>query len=174
MFLLDLMCNLPRLKMSDSQVRAVLFVMRELGLEKIPSLETLRRVQKEINQRVSIPYRKSESSRNNIYYTLELKEQVAQDLANPRLRPFLEIYPEDKQGFVGESWQASKWLNETDPGMVPPMAEGLGEQHFYINELALCLNGSWAIPLRWVKRNGILTCDAHEVDRVSFNLYQCK
>ena len=79
------------------------------------------------------------------------------------------MYSEDKGTFIGESWNAKKWLEDNNLSMNMPMAIEPGEQHFYVNEVTLCSNLQYIIPLRWVKRNGELTCDAHNIREVSFD-----
>ena len=72
-------------------MRAVIFVMQEAGCKNVPSLDTLRRIQKELNQKISVLVRKDVSSRGNIYYTSDLATQVEQDFSdalNPAHRGF--------------------------------------------------------------------------------------
>lgn len=167
MFLLDLLCNLPRLQFSEAQMRAILFVMSEAGCQNVPSLDTLHRFQDSLNKKISAPLIKSVSSQENVYYTIDLASQIAQDFSNPQVRPFLQFYPEDKHGEVGESWQALKWLTECNNSVIAPMAIGMTGQHFYVGEVALCNNNQYVIPLRWVICQEIVTCDAIRVLRVS-------
>ena len=162
--LLDMLCNLPRLRLSDTQVRAVIFVLKEAGVANVPSFETLRRIQKKLHQQISVPVQKNVSTKGNIYYTNDIRSQIAADFRNPLLRPFLEVYPEDKEGYVSEAWHASKWCKGADLDVLTPMAISTdGIWHFYVNELTKCVDGSFCIPLRWIKRRGELTVDGYMI-----------
>ena len=97
-----MMLNLPRNRMSESQVRMVLFVLKELGCKDIPSLETLHRIQADLNKKISIPSTRHESYEGNVFYANDLATQIAHDLANPLVRPFLHVYPEEINGKICE------------------------------------------------------------------------
>lgn len=165
--LLDFLCNLPRLRLSKAQISAFIFVLKEAGVTGVPSYDKLRRIQKKLHERISVPSRRSVSSQQNVYYTNEIAAQIASDLANPLIRPLLHFYPEAEGGFVGEAWNAAKWCEDVDVDSLTPMAVGELGQHFYVKELTKCKDGTFIIPMRWIKRRGELTCDAFLVLRVS-------
>lgn len=67
---------------------------------------------------------------------------------------------------VSEAWQAGKWLNEVDLNDLSLMwADWSGSpyRHFYIKEIAQLNNGSFVIPLRFMKCDGKEVCEAYEV-----------
>lgn len=78
MFLLDMLDNLPRLRLSDSQMRTILWVMKELGTRDIPSLSTLRRVQEKLRKDTAVQTTQYKSSESNIFYTNDIASQIAQ------------------------------------------------------------------------------------------------
>lgn len=166
--LLDFLCNLPRLRMSSAQIKAVIFVLKEAGVENVPSYDTLRKIQKKLNKKISVPTQRNVSDTGNVYYSNDLASQIARDLANHTIRPLIQVYPEATEGVVGETWNAKKWCQEVDGDALTPMAIGAHGQHFYVNELAKCVDETLIIPLRWIKRRGELTCDALLVLRVRF------
>lgn len=45
MFFLDLLDNLPRLRLSDDQMKAIIWAMRECGTPSVPSFYALRKKQ---------------------------------------------------------------------------------------------------------------------------------
>ena len=163
-----MMLNLPRNRMSESQVRMVLFVLKELGCKDIPSLETLHRIQADLNKKISIPTVRHESHEGNVFYANDLAAQIAHDLANPLVRPHLHIYPEEIDGEICECWQAGKWNDDKDLEGLTPMAVGKNNTHFYVNEIAQCSDGSYVVPRRWVIREGELTCDGYKATVVSY------
>ena len=77
MFLLDMLDNLPRLRLSGEHMKAIIFAMKEAGVPDVPSLETLRRTQKKLRSQYSVPSTRRESSRGNIYYVNDICSQVA-------------------------------------------------------------------------------------------------
>ncbi|KAJ7827689.1 hypothetical protein B0H14DRAFT_3144540 [Mycena olivaceomarginata] len=50
MFMLDLLDNLPHLRLSDDQLKAIIWVMKECGTPNVPSFSTLRKMQKKMTQ----------------------------------------------------------------------------------------------------------------------------
>ncbi|KLO13183.1 hypothetical protein SCHPADRAFT_970312 [Schizopora paradoxa] len=168
MFLLDMLDNLPRLRLSDSQLRAVLFVMKESGAKDVPSFDTLRRRQKAF-RKFSVPTERKESAKGNVFYVNDIHAQVAQDFANPLVRPFIGLYPElNSDGIVSEAIHGEK-LRTMDPDKVTPMAIGRKKRHFYVSELALCCDKRLVIPLRWIIRDKELTGDCFTVTRFTVN-----
>lgn len=77
MYLLDLLDNLPRLRLSDPHMRTIMFVMKELGVKSVPSLDTLRRLQAQLREHVSVPTSLRSSSRGHIFYVNEIGAQIA-------------------------------------------------------------------------------------------------
>ena len=63
--------------MSDSQLSLVLFTMRELGVDNIPSLKTFRRVQVKMREKVSVTTERKVSSRGNIFHANNIGSIVA-------------------------------------------------------------------------------------------------
>ncbi|KAJ6477665.1 hypothetical protein C8R45DRAFT_1101972 [Mycena sanguinolenta] len=64
------------------------------------------------------------------------------DFANPLVWKHLHFYPEVTTT-VSESWQAAKWVNEIKADELTPMWAnwaGASHRHFYIKELAQCLD----------------------------------
>lgn len=73
MFLLDMLDNLPHLRMSEKHMEAVLFVLKEAGARSVPSLNILRRFQQSLWEKMSMQattYHKLAES--NVFYTHSL------------------------------------------------------------------------------------------------------
>ena len=54
-FLLDVIDNLPRLRISGSFMKVLLWLLCELGVKEIPSFDGLRKVQKSLREKQGIP-----------------------------------------------------------------------------------------------------------------------
>ena len=60
-------------------------------------------------------------------------------MANPRVQPHLDFYPEDTGSSLSETWQAQHWLSDTKPSLLTSMA-CVRNQDYYIYELALLVD----------------------------------
>lgn len=78
---------------------------------------------------------------------------IKQEMCNPKVRPHLSFYPEDKGKYVSEIRQASNWLNEVSPDEVTPMIR-VHNDDYYIYEPAMINSGRCCIPFRWFIKNG--------------------
>jgi hypothetical protein len=78
MYLLDMLDNLPRLRMSDKHMEAILFVLRESGAQDVPSLDTLRRLQSNLSEMIATKPNRHISADGNIYYINNIAAQVAE------------------------------------------------------------------------------------------------
>ncbi|KIJ51704.1 hypothetical protein M422DRAFT_157275, partial [Sphaerobolus stellatus SS14] len=86
------------------------------------------------------------------------------DWANPLVRPYMQLYPEEIPNKMSETWHADKLCKETRTDELSPMVE-VNHKHFYINEVARCANGDYVYPIRWIFRNGELYGDVIEVTK---------
>ena len=69
--------SLPRLRLSETQMRTIIFVLREAGVKGVPSLKTLRHVQEKLRERVGFPTVRHVSPRGNVFHVNDIKAQVA-------------------------------------------------------------------------------------------------
>lgn len=68
MFMLDLLDSLPRLRVSDDQMKAILWVMKESGAPHVPTFGALRRKQKQLASDVKIMPTHHASPLGNHFY----------------------------------------------------------------------------------------------------------
>jgi hypothetical protein len=78
---------------------------------------------------------------------------------NPEVVKHMQFYPEETVGPISEAWQASQWKEFSPSELTPMFACGL--QHFYIDEVCQVGDGSFVMPLTWVKRGREICADCH-------------
>jgi hypothetical protein len=66
--MLDLLDNLPCLRLSDDHLKAIILVMKECGTPNVPSFYALRKLQKKLTEDVGLKPRHHTSSLNNQFY----------------------------------------------------------------------------------------------------------
>ena len=62
-----------------------------------------------------------------------------QEMANPKVRPLLEFYPEDTGKYLANANQGSQWLREMNADFTTPMI-CQDDQDFYIYEPTLLID----------------------------------
>jgi len=68
MFFLDLLDNLPRLRLSDDHLKTIIWAMRECGTPNVPSFYALRKKQDTLTQEVNIKPTPHTSPLGNRFY----------------------------------------------------------------------------------------------------------
>lgn len=73
-------------------------------------------------------------------------------MANPKVRPYLHFYPEDRAGRpLAEARQAERWLHEIPDDQLTPMAR-IRQKDYFIHEPAMLADGTTCMPVRWFTR----------------------
>ncbi|KAG6819226.1 hypothetical protein H0H93_014021 [Arthromyces matolae] len=169
MFMLDLLDNLPRLRLSDEHMKAFLWVMRECGTPNVPSFSALRKLQKNLTQEVCIETKHHTSSLGNHFFVNHPAKLLALDFGNPLVRPMMRFYPEVGKVPIREPLQAQKMtsmsidLDELSPMWADWKNKKNSHRHYYVNELAKQDTGSFVVILRWITVEGIDHADVLEV-----------
>ncbi|KAJ6629606.1 hypothetical protein B0H10DRAFT_1776091 [Mycena sp. CBHHK59/15] len=166
MCFIDILDNLPRLRLSSSQIKMVLWIMRECGARDVPSFTALRATQKGIHETCGIKTDPHKFDLGNLFYTNNVRDLISNDFANPQVTPYIQKYPEDVAGGpVSEIWQVEngRWreipLDELTPSIL------IGVKHFYIHEIAELADGRWVIPALWIEYRGKVHADCHLVTK---------
>ncbi|KAJ6621713.1 hypothetical protein B0H10DRAFT_2215060 [Mycena sp. CBHHK59/15] len=138
---LDMLDNLPRLRLSSSQLRMILWIMKECGAKDVPSFNGFHSMQAHIRK-------------------------MTGDFANPEVAPHIQKYPEDGAGGpISEIWQVKegRW-HDTPIDMLLPLIL-VDSKRYYVHEVAELADGRWVIPTLWIKFCGTMHADCHLVGR---------
>ncbi|KAJ7208195.1 hypothetical protein GGX14DRAFT_365577 [Mycena pura] len=169
----DILDNLPRCRFTNMQMSLVLRFAKALGAPNVPTLKGLRKMQRELQSACFKEPLKVKSFLGNIFYVNDIRDTIARDFANPAVAPKIELFPEevDDGTPISEIWQAERW-KEYAPDQLTPMFSR-GSRQFWIEELTLCKDGTFVIPLSFVKCNGVLSAYVRLVSCVSGGLFHC-
>ncbi|KAJ7259291.1 hypothetical protein C8J57DRAFT_1073183 [Mycena rebaudengoi] len=155
--LLDIIDNLPRLRMSSNQFKMILWILSQCNVADVPSYNAFRSMQDRLRGLCGsepVPYT---SSIGNRFFVNDIRDSIARDFANPEIAKHLQFYPEETDGPISEVWQAERWKEFKPSELTPMFAPGL--RQFYIDEVAELDSGKKVIPLAWIKRGGELCAD---------------
>jgi hypothetical protein len=74
---LDLLDSLPRLRLSSDQLKFVLWMLKELDVPGVPSLQTLRDQQEALRARVGISTNRKVALSGNVFYMNSIPSLIA-------------------------------------------------------------------------------------------------
>ncbi|KAF8588128.1 hypothetical protein K439DRAFT_1299825, partial [Ramaria rubella] len=152
----DILFNSPRLRFSWAQKRAILAWEKDLGAREVPTLSGLQEIQRQLLIETRNPVTKKSTRLGNIFYLNEIGAALAKDMSNPLVQPHLVFYPEDAGNTSSQARHGGKWLNLVPDGVPMLMVKHRWtRRHFYINELAECVDGTYFIPERWFLKKGV-------------------
>ena len=77
MYLLDMLDNLPRLRVSEAFMRVFIFIMKECGAANVPSFDRLRKTQKTLRQQCGMQIIKCTSALENIFYMVDVRAIIS-------------------------------------------------------------------------------------------------
>jgi hypothetical protein len=77
MFLLDLLDSMPHLRLSTDQLKFVLWMLHELGVQNVPSLKSLRKVQERLRRLVGIETNPKAGVTGNLFYMNNIASLIA-------------------------------------------------------------------------------------------------
>ncbi|KAL6301292.1 hypothetical protein BKA93DRAFT_819090 [Sparassis latifolia] len=169
MFLLDVLDNLPRLRLSSSQLKMILWIMREVGAKNVPSFKGFRQMQNQLRTLCGVTTSPQKSSLGNHFYVNDPRDIIHMDFANPQVAPYINIWPEVTDGPISETWQAERWKEVPLDLLTPAARSASGSKQFYVNELNELQNGQLVIPIIWMRRHGELYGDCRLVQRMNNN-----
>ncbi|KAJ7622956.1 hypothetical protein B0H17DRAFT_1164467 [Mycena rosella] len=148
---LDILDNLPRLRLSSSQLKMILWIMQECGAKDVPSFNAFRAMQKHSRDTTGVKSEAHKSDLGNLFYVNDIRDLIAKDFANPEVAPHIQKYPEDVAGGpISEIWQVKdgKWHDIPVDALTPSIL--IEYQRYYIHEVAELVDGRWVIPVLWI------------------------
>ncbi|KAJ6613535.1 hypothetical protein B0H10DRAFT_2272325 [Mycena sp. CBHHK59/15] len=151
MFMLDLLDNLPKLRLPNDYLKAIIWVMQECKTPNVSSFSALRKKQSSLTGQVDIKTEHHTSSLGNHFYM----NHPSKLLALARLgKPAGPIY---------ESWQDRKWTTEVSDDDLSPLwvdwtNTNKSQGHFYIKEL------NFKIDAMRTRRIPVLTLEPNYLD----------
>ncbi|EJD34914.1 hypothetical protein AURDEDRAFT_75744, partial [Auricularia subglabra TFB-10046 SS5] len=153
MFFIDLLDSLPRLRLSDAHMRMIILVLEECGAKDVPTLYALRKCQEQLRAKCAPQTVQHRSGTGNVFYSNDIRDTIAMEFSNPQVAPHFHPYPEIRPNGISESWEASRW-REVPRELLPPMM-ALGNQHFFLDEIAQLNDGRFVVPHEWVTIEGV-------------------
>ncbi|KAJ6618968.1 hypothetical protein B0H10DRAFT_2371976 [Mycena sp. CBHHK59/15] len=159
--LLDILDNLPRLRMSSNQFKMILWILKQCNVSNVPSYNSFHKMQDKLRNLCGSEPKSYTSSVGNRFFVNDIRETIARDFSNPEVAKHLQFDPEETTGPLSEVWQAQRWKEYKPSELTPMYADGL--RQFYIDEVAALEDASLAIPVAWIKKEGVLSANCFEV-----------
>ncbi|KAJ7827162.1 hypothetical protein B0H14DRAFT_3721679 [Mycena olivaceomarginata] len=104
--LLDILDNLPRLRMSSNQFKMILWIMKECNVSNVPSYNSFRKMQNGLRTLCGSELKAYTSSVGNRFFVNDIRETIARDFSNPEVAKHLQFYPEETAGPITEELAA--------------------------------------------------------------------
>ncbi|KAJ7176872.1 hypothetical protein C8R46DRAFT_989066 [Mycena filopes] len=159
--LLDVLDNLPRLRMSSNQFKMILWILKQCNVSNVPSYNGFRKMQEALRKLCGSEPKAYTSSVGNRFFVNDIRETIARDFSNPEVAKHLQFYPEETTGPISEVWQAERWKEFKPSELTPMYSRGL--RQFFIDEVATLNDGKFVLPVAWIVRDGVLCADYFEV-----------
>ncbi|KAF7975989.1 hypothetical protein HWV62_8148 [Athelia sp. TMB] len=166
---LDILMHLPRSVFSQRQLDLFLWLLKVNDVDDVPSVNSMQTLNATLQKMCGVDSIKYKGALGHTYYVNSLSQIIAQEMANPKVRPHLEFYPEDSDAHLTEARQGRRWLHEIDNEQLTPMARlaADGRQDYYIHEPAMLRNGTCCVPVRWFKKKNQLYAKCWKMDVVA-------
>ncbi|KAL1694690.1 hypothetical protein GGG16DRAFT_46832 [Schizophyllum commune] len=149
--LLDIIDNLPRLRLSSAQLKIVLWLLRETGARDVPSFNRFRTMQEQLRTTTAIRTDAHKSDIGNTFHANDINDIIAQDFSNPQNAHLIQKFPEVvEDGPISEVWQFpdGRWRELPIDELMPSIL--VQDRRFYVHEVAELDDGRWFIPRMWV------------------------
>ncbi|KAI7933513.1 hypothetical protein MJO29_016833 [Puccinia striiformis f. sp. tritici] len=122
----------------------------------LPDWSTVRRSKSKLRKMIGLEVQEAKSILQTPLFHLSLKNVLAQELANPLVRPKIEFYPEQSHGKnVYKLSQSRKWLEELGESDRAPMVRSGGTDYYLFEPVQLPSN-EIVVPLFFYSEGGEL------------------
>ncbi|KAF8509719.1 hypothetical protein JB92DRAFT_2591643, partial [Gautieria morchelliformis] len=119
------------------QVDVFLWMLKVNGIDDVPSVRGMKMLNSTMQHLCGIDSIKYTGALGHKYYVNNLAQLISQqEMANPRVRPWLHFFPEDSGQHLSEARQGQRWLNDVDGTQLTPMVR-VGLRDFYVWEPTL-------------------------------------
>ncbi|KAI0643901.1 hypothetical protein C8Q79DRAFT_914884, partial [Trametes meyenii] len=174
-FLLVTLMNKPCTRISITQLRGVLWLLRELG-HNVPSIKAFQSLQEHVRQIIHLPTIPKTTPTGKVFYRNCLPDLIQMDWANPITHCSIEEYL-IRATQVSEAYQAKKQVKLVAPDISAPMWAD-GGKHYFVGELAQLTDGRLVAIRAWYRHvsKGDVYAEAWEVVHDPMVRYQapCK
>ncbi|KAK6997382.1 hypothetical protein R3P38DRAFT_3416225 [Favolaschia claudopus] len=152
---LDILMHLPRSVFSQKQLDLFLWLLKVNEVDDVPSIKQMQKINLALQKVCGIETLAYDGALGHKYFVNSLAQIIAQEMANPRVRPHLHFYPEDSGEKLSEARQGERWLHELPDEQTTPMVR-ISAQDYYIYEPAMLdsAEGEFCVPIRWFSRGG--------------------
>ncbi|KAJ7223860.1 hypothetical protein B0H12DRAFT_1213067 [Mycena haematopus] len=150
---LDILMHLPRSVFSHRQLDLFLWLLKVNKVDDVPSVKSMQSLNAALQKMCGIDTILYNGALGHKYYVNSLPQIIAQEMANPKVRPHLSFYPEDSGPKLSEARQGDRWLKELPDSQATPMLR-IAQQDYYIHEPAMLRNGDCCVPTRWFTKDG--------------------
>ncbi|KAJ3978496.1 hypothetical protein F5890DRAFT_1397533, partial [Lentinula detonsa] len=153
-FLLDVLDNLPRLRLSSNHLKMILWIMWNSDPKDVPSYKALRDEQAKLRNLCGIPSIQYKSEQGDIYYLNDVVNMMKKNFENPETAQHIMYHPEDTDGAPCSEFTQFARLRENPEQLTPSFRKD--DKRFYVDELASLSDGRLVIPLIWVNVKGMV------------------
>ncbi|KAJ7844241.1 hypothetical protein B0H14DRAFT_2585305 [Mycena olivaceomarginata] len=104
--------HLPRSVFSHRQLDFFLWLLKVNRVDDVPSVKAMQGLNAALQKMCGIDTIAYNGALGHKYYVNSLPQIIAQEMANPNVRPHLSFYPEDSGKKLSEARQGERWLKE--------------------------------------------------------------
>ncbi|KAJ7923558.1 hypothetical protein B0H13DRAFT_1707124 [Mycena leptocephala] len=144
--------HLPRSVFSHRQLDLFLWLLKVNQVDDVPSVKAMQHLNAALQKMCGIDSIAYNGALGHKYYVNSLPQIIAQEMANPNVRPHLSFYPEDSGPKLSEARQGERWLKELPDTQTTPMVR-IADKDFFIHEPAMLRDGTCCIPTRWFTKD---------------------
>ncbi|KAK6981165.1 hypothetical protein R3P38DRAFT_3234652 [Favolaschia claudopus] len=117
--LLDIMTAFPRSVFSERELEATRWFSAKCGIQDLPLIRQVKSHRSKILDLCGADLKSVDGKLGNTFAVLDLGKILADECANPLVRPFIRVLSEDAGEFLAEACQAEKWRTEISPSVKP-------------------------------------------------------